>query len=137
MTARDVSVSTLWAVIDRPYSLEREFQAKLDLPRWTRIEHASEVRRQRDAAGRANEVEKVKNVEDLRAKFESRPFLDLELFRQRHIDILLAVFINNVASCIAETEGSGHSERIRVEPPFGRSAVRQVRIAKQVGTLRR
>src|SRR6266566_4469935 len=139
-TARDVSVSTLWAVIDRPYncaSLEREFQAKLDLPGWTRMEHASEVRRERNAAGRADEVEKVKNVEDLRAEFESRSFLDLELFRQRHIDIPLAVFINNVAPGIAETEWSRHSERIRVEPAFGCSAVLQVRIAKQVGALRR
>src|SRR5213593_4789205 len=117
--------------------LEREFQAKLDLPGWTRIEQASEVRRERDAAGRADEVEKVKNVEDLRAEFESRSFLDLELFRQRHIDIPLAVFVNNVASGITETEWSGHSKRIRVEPAFGRLAVLQVRIAKQVGALRR
>ena len=110
--------------------LERQFQAKLDLPGWTRIEQASEVRRERDAAGRADEVEKIKNVEDLRAEFESRPFLDLELFRQRHIDIPLAVFINNVAPCIAETEWSRHRERIRVEPPFGRPPGLQVRIAK-------
>src|SRR2546429_8975923 len=117
--------------------LEGDFQPKLGLPRRTCIEHASKVRRERDAAGRSDKVQKVEKVEDLCAKLESDSFFDFEWFRQRHIDIPFAVFINNIAAGISESERSRHPERTGIEPAFGRAPVRQVRIPKQVWTLRR
>src|SRR5205823_15045004 len=94
-------------------------QARLDLPGRTRVEHTSEVRSEGNAAGRTDKIEKVKDVEDLRAKLETSSFLELKMLHDGHVDVSFAILINNIASCVSKCEWSRHRKRVGIEPALG------------------
>src|SRR5437773_10647566 len=112
-------------------ALEAELQAELDLP--GRAESARDAPRGRRVDRRVGSVEArgVCEVEALRAELD----LVAEALEQREVEVLVAVFAEDVGPRVAVRELGRQDERRRVEPLVERGVVQRAR-AHPVRSLR-